>query len=159
MTASISYCRIQLNKSLLFEIVFIAGWIPRLNYTFEKIKRINAKYYSSSHLCVGVRECVVRESACMACKRSAVRSRYSPPKKHCTSCEVQCFSFFRAKVGGCTASPARFSGFLQAVHIRPPALDAASFPKNLVCCPNFQQAAASLPSIYGVRSKLKEMLI
>ena len=79
MTASISDCRIQLNKSLLFEIVFIAGWIPRLNYTFEKMKRTNAKYYSSSHLCVGVRECVVQESACMACKRSPVRFRYSPP--------------------------------------------------------------------------------
>ena len=52
MTASISDCKIQLNKSLLFKIVFIAGWIPRLNYTFEKIKRTNAKYYSSSHLCV-----------------------------------------------------------------------------------------------------------
>ena len=33
----------------------------------------------------GVRECVVRESACMACKRSAVRFLYSPPKKHRTS--------------------------------------------------------------------------
>ena len=40
----------------------------------------------------------------MACKRSAVRSRYSPPKKHCTSFEVRCFSFlFRQKNQECTA--------------------------------------------------------
>ena len=87
-----SKCRIQFNKSLLFEIVFIAGWIPRSNYTFVEIKRINAEYRSSSHLCVGVRECVVRESACMACKRSPVRSRYSPPDlRHCTE---MCGVFF-----------------------------------------------------------------
>ena len=45
----------------------------------SKIRRINVEYRPSPHLCVGVRECVVRESACMACKRSPVRSRYSPP--------------------------------------------------------------------------------
>ena len=33
----------------------------------------------------------------MACKRSAVRSRYSPPKKHCTSFEVRCFSFYGSR--------------------------------------------------------------
>ena len=100
MTASISDCRIQLNKSLLFEIVFIAGWIPRLNYTFEKMKRTNAKYYSSSHLCVGVRECVVQESACMACKRSPVRSRYSPPKSTVLRRKYGAFLFAEADFGG-----------------------------------------------------------
>ena len=159
MTASISDCRIQLNKSLLFEIVFIAGWIPRLNYTFEKMKRTNAKYYSSSHLCVGVRECVVRESACMACKRSAVRSRYSPPKKHCTSQEVWCFSFLLKPVfGGCIASPAPFSGFCRRFLYNPQLLTLHRFQKKNVCRPVFQQAAASSPSMYGVRSKLKVML-
>ena len=44
----------------------------------------------------------------MACKRSAVRSRYSPPKKHCTSFEVRCFSFFvPAKRSGVHRSPCR----------------------------------------------------
>ena len=100
MTASISDCRIQLNKSLLFEIVFIAGWIPRLNYTFEKMKRTNAKYYSSSHLCVGVRECVVQESACMACKRSPVRSRYSPPKSTVLRRKYGAFLFAEAGFWG-----------------------------------------------------------
>ena len=52
---------------------------------FNQIWRINAKSYPFTHAFLGVRFKVVRESACMACKRSAVRSRYSPPKKHCTS--------------------------------------------------------------------------
>ena len=69
------------------------------------------------------------------------------------------FFLLKPIFGGCIASPAPFSGFCRRFIYDPPALDAASFSKNLVCCPNFQQAAASLPSIYGVRSKLKEMLI
>ena len=55
-------------------------WILKWERCFSQIERISVEYRSSSHLCVGVRECVVRESACMACKRSPVRSRYSPPK-------------------------------------------------------------------------------
>ena len=62
-------------------------------WTFWWIERINAKLNLSPRFHVGVRFDTVRESACMACKRSAVRSRYSPPKKHHTSCEVWCFSF------------------------------------------------------------------
>ena len=38
----------------------------------------------------------VRESACMACKRSPVRSRYSLPQKHCTSLEYSAFLFASA---------------------------------------------------------------
>ncbi len=45
----------------------------------------------------GVCNRVVRESACMACKRSPVRSRFT--KKHCTSHEVRCF-FFRGQIFG-----------------------------------------------------------
>ena len=131
MTASISDCRIQLNKSLLFEIVFIAGWIPRLNYTFEKMKRTNAKYYSSSHLCVGVRECVVQESACMACKRSPVRSRYSPPKSTVLRRKYGAFLFAEAGFWGCIASPAPFSGICRRFLYNPQLLTLHHFQKGL----------------------------
>ena len=47
---------------------------------------------------------------------------------------------------------------LQAVPIQPPTFDFTPFLKKNVCRPAFQQAAASSPSIYGVRSKLKVML-
>ena len=68
-------------------------WLLDRKTLFNRICRINAKSYPFTHAFLGVRFKVVRESACMACKRSAVRSRYSPPKKHCTSFEVRCFSF------------------------------------------------------------------
>ena len=158
MTASISDCRIQLNKSLLFEIVFIAGWIPRLNYTFEKMKRTNAKYYSSSHLCVGVRECVVQESACMACKRSPVRSRYSPPKSTVLRRKYGAFLFAEADFWGLHCFACTVFRLLQAVPIQPPTFDFTPFSKRNVFRPFFQQAAVSSPSMYGVRSKLKVML-
>ena len=48
--------------------------------------------------------------------------------------------------------------FLQAVPIQPPTFDVTPFSKKNVCRPVFQQAAASSPSMYGVRSKLKVML-
>ena len=68
----------------------------------SKIRRINAEYRSSSHLCVGVRECVVRESACMACKRSPVRSRYSPPDlRHCTGMCGVFFCFAATRIACC----------------------------------------------------------
>ena len=67
--------------------------------------------------------------------------------------------FLRKPVfGGCIASPAPVSGFLQAVPIQPPTFDFTPFSKKNVCRPFFQQAAASSPSMYGVRSKLKVML-
>ena len=47
---------------------------------------------------------------------------------------------------------------LQAVPIQPPTFDFTPFSKKNVCRPAFQQAAASAPSMYGVRSKLKVML-
>ena len=75
---------------------------------FWWIERINAILSLSPHFRVGVCFDTVRESACMACKRSAVRSRYSPPKKHCTSFEVRCFSFlFQQKDQGVHRSPCR----------------------------------------------------
>jgi len=47
---------------------------------------------------------------------------------------------------------------LQAVSIQPPTFDFTPFSKRNVCRPAFQQAAASSPLMYGVRSKLKVML-
>ena len=47
---------------------------------------------------------------------------------------------------------------LQAVPIPPPTFDFTPFSKRNVCRPVFQQAAASSPSMYGVRLKLKVML-
>ena len=47
---------------------------------------------------------------------------------------------------------------LQAVPIQPPTFDFTPFLKRNVFRPFFQQAAASSPSMYGVRSKLKVML-
>ena len=44
---------------------------------------------------------------------------------------------------------------LQAVPIQPPTFDFTPFSKRNVCRPFFQQVAASSPSMYGVRSKLK----
>ena len=68
----------------------------------------------------------------MACKRSAVRSRYSPPKKHCTSHEVRCFSFFEAKFwGGCIASPVPFSGFCRRFLYNPQLLTLHHFQKGM----------------------------
>ena len=89
--------------------------------------------------------------------------RFDPGNLHIKSTVLRrkygAFLFAEAGFGGLHCFACTVFRLLQAVHIRPPALDAASFSKNLVCCPNFQQAAESLPSIYGVRSKLKEMLI
>ena len=47
---------------------------------------------------------------------------------------------------------------LQAVSIQPPIFDFTPFSKRNVCSPAVQQAAASSPSMYGVRSKLKVIL-
>ena len=59
---------------------------------------------------------------------------------------------------GCIASPAPFFRLLQAVSIQPPIFYFTSFSKRNVCSLAVQQAAASSPSMYGVRSKLKVML-
>ena len=47
---------------------------------------------------------------------------------------------------------------LQAVPIQPPTFDFTPFSKKNAFRPVFQQAAASSPSMYGVRSKLKVIL-
>ena len=47
---------------------------------------------------------------------------------------------------------------LQAVPIQPPTFDFTPFSKKNTFRPVFQQAAASSPSMYGVRSNLKVML-
>ena len=47
---------------------------------------------------------------------------------------------------------------LQAVPIQPPTFDFTPFSKKNAFRPVFQQAAASSPLMYGVRSKLKVML-
>ena len=96
-------------------------WLLDRKSLFNRIWRINAKSYPFTHAFMGVRFKVVRESACMACKRSPVRSRYSPPKKalyfvgsmvlfffaeagfgglHCFACTI-----FRLFAGGSYTTP------------------------------------------------------
>ena len=58
---------------------------------FWWIERINAILSLSPHFRVGVCFDTVRESACMACKRSPVRSRYSPPEGKAPHGNVWCF--------------------------------------------------------------------
>ena len=68
------------------------------------------------------------------------------------------FFFTEADFGGFIASPAPFFRLLQAVPIQPPIFYFTSFSKKNVCSPAVQQAVASSPSMYGVRSKLKVIL-
>ena len=83
-------------------------------------ERINAKLSLFPHVCVGVCFDTVRESACMACKRSPVRSRYSPPKKHCTSFEVRCFSFYWSRfLGAALLCLHRFQAFAGGSYTTP----------------------------------------
>ena len=133
-------------------------WILKWERCFSQIERISVEYRSSSHLCVGVRECVVRESACMACKRSPVRSRYSPPKSTVLRRKYGAFLFAEADFWGLHCFACTVFRLLQAVPIQPPTFDFTPFSKRNVFRPFFQQAAVSSPSMYGVRSKLKVML-
>ena len=94
----------------------------------------------------------------MACKRSAVRSRYSPPKSTVLRWKYGAFLFAEADFWGLHCFACTVFRLLQAVPIQPPAFDFTPFSKRNVCRPVFQQAAASSPSMYGVRSKLKVML-
>ena len=89
-------------------------------WTFWWIERINAKLSLSPRFRVGVCFDTVRESACMACKRSPVRSRYSPPKKHCTSFEVRCFSFYWSRfLGAALLCLHRFQAFAGGSYTTP----------------------------------------
>ena len=94
----------------------------------------------------------------MACKRSAVRSRYSPPESTVLRRKYGAFLFSVADFWGLHCFACTVFGLLQAVSIQPPTFDFTPFSKRNVCRPAFQQAAASSPSMYGVRSKLKVML-
>ena len=68
------------------------------------------------------------------------------------------FFLLKPIFGGCIASPAPFSGFCRRFLYNPQTFDFTPFSKRNVFRPFFQQAAASSPSMYGVRSKLKVML-
>ena len=94
----------------------------------------------------------------MACKRSPVRSRYSPPKSTVLRRKYGAFLFAEADFWGLHCFACTVFRLLQAVPIHPPTFDFTPFSKRNVCRPVFQQAAASSPSMYGVRSKLKVML-
>ena len=94
----------------------------------------------------------------MACKRSAVRSRYSPPKSTVLRWKYGAFLFAEVGFWGLHCFACTVFRLLQAVSIQPPTFDFTPFSKRNVCRPVFQQAAASSPSMYGVRSKLKVML-
>ena len=94
----------------------------------------------------------------MACKRSAVRSRYSPPKSTVLRWKYSAFLFAEVGFWGVHCFSCTVFRLLQAVPIQPPTFDFTPFSKRNVCRPVFQQAAASSPSMYGVRSNLKVML-
>ena len=68
------------------------------------------------------------------------------------------FLFAEADFGGLHCFACTVFRLLQAVPIQPPTFDFTPFSKRNVFRPFFQQAAASSPSMYGVRSKLKVML-
>ena len=88
----------------------------------------------------------------MACKRSAVRSRYSPPKKHHTSCEVWCFSFLsESKLGG-IASPAPFSGLCRQFLYNPQLLTLHRFQKGMFAA-RFLAGCCIIP--FNVRRKVE----
>ena len=94
----------------------------------------------------------------MACKRSPVRSRYSPPKSTVLRRKYGAFLFAEADFWGLHCFACTVFRLLQAVPIQPPTFDFTPFSKKNVCRPAFQQSAASSPSMYGVRSKLKVIL-
>ena len=83
----------------------------------------------------------------MACKRSPVRSRYSPPKSTVLRGKYGAFLFAEVGFGELHCFTCTVFRLLQAVPIQPPAFDFTPFSKRTVCRPFFQQAAASSPSI------------
>ena len=88
----------------------------------------------------------------MACKRSAVRSRYSPPKKHHTSCEVWCFSFLSESKWGGIASPAPFSGLCRQFLYNPQLLTLHRFQKGMFAA-RFLAGCCIIP--FNVRRKVE----
>ena len=79
-------------------------------------------------------------------------------KKSTTQKCVVLFFLLKPVFGGLHCFACTVFRLLQAVPIQPPTFDFTPFSKRNVCRPVFQQAAASSPSMYGVRSKLKVML-
>ena len=85
----------------------------------------------------------------MACKRSAVRSRYSPPKSTVLRRKYGAFFLLswrsHLKISKCL--------ILQAYGRQPPILAVSLFLKMLVRCPTVLQADVSLP--LNVRSEIE----
>ena len=89
----------------------------------------------------------------MACKRSPVRSRYSPPKSTVLRRKYGAFLFAEADFWGLHCFACTVFRLLQAVPIQPPTFDFTPFSKRNVFRPFFQQAAASSP--FNVRRKVE----
>ena len=100
-----------------------------------------------SHAFMGVRFKVVRESACMACKRSPVRSRYSPPKSTVLRRKYGAFLFAEADFWGLHCFACTVFRLLQAVPIQPPTFDFAPFSKRMFAARFFSRLLHHPPSI------------
>ena len=80
--------------------------------------------------------------------------RYSPPKSTVLRRKYGAFLFAEADFWGLHCFACIVFRLLQAVPIQPPIFYFTSFSKKNVCSPAVQQAAASSPSMYGVKDDL-----
>ena len=89
----------------------------------------------------------------MACKRSPVRSRYSPPKKALYFAgSMVLFFLLKLIFGGCIASPAPFSGFCRRFLYNPQLLTLHRFQKECLP-PVFSAGCCIIP--FNVRRKVE----
>ena len=88
----------------------------------------------------------------MACKRSPVRSRYSPPKSTVLRRKYGAFLFVEAGFWDCIASPAPFSGFCRRFRYNPQLLTLHRFQKGMFAA-RFLAGCCIIP--FNVRRKVE----
>ena len=89
----------------------------------------------------------------MACKRSPVRSRYSPPKSTVLRRKYGAFLFAEADFWGLHCFACTVFRLLQAVPIQPPTFDFTPFSKRNVFRPFFSAGCCIIP--FNVRRKVE----
>ena len=89
----------------------------------------------------------------MACKRSPVRSRYSPPKSTVLRRKYGAFLFAEADFWGLHCFACTVFRLLQAVPIQPPTFDFTPFSKKECLPPVFSAGCCIIP--FNVRRKVE----
>ena len=89
----------------------------------------------------------------MACKRSPVRSRYSPPKSTVLRRKYGAFLFAEADFWGLHCFACTVFRLLQAVPIQPPTFDFTPFSKKECFLPVFSAGCCIIP--FNVRRKVE----